>query len=408
MNLRKRLFYIFTVFVLAVIFIFPISAMSMQQTVNEIISDNEGRILCVSHRGDTALYPENSLEGVLSAREKGADMVSVCVQKTKDGVFVLCERESLGNVCDAPFDCVSELTFDETQQYSLFDNCGRLTEYRMASLENLIQSTDINLCLILDIDWADRDDIYELLGNEDALDRAYLRVKEDARKISGWVKEKNEKVNVIGIYSGNIIFNSISHVNTLSEAGMELVQYQSKNYFNVMYGSWTYSNFSSDGKARGIAPMYNPDLCGQRSDSENGWNELIKKGFTVIETNNTEALASYIEENTESKARLSELYEKAKGIETEKYSLTSKENLADAIEKAESVLNGRAKSTSENEQAYSELLFYLNEMKISSGEETVKGALNITAGKVVAAVLVGAAIFAAQVFVQKLHRKKRK
>ncbi len=408
MNPKKRLFYIFTVFVLAVFFSFPISAMSMHQTVDEIISDNEGRILSVAYRGDTAFYPENSLEGVLSAKEKGADMVSVCVQKTKDGVFVLCENETLGNVCNAPFESVGELTFDETQQYSLFDNCGNLTKYQMASLENLIQNTDINLCLILDIDWSDRDDIYTLLVNEGALERVYLRTKESARKISEWVNTKEEKVNVIGIYSGNIIFNSVSHINTLSESGMHAVQYQSKNYFNVMYGSWTYNNFSSEGKARAIAPMYNPDLCGQRSDSENGWNELIKKGFTVIETNNIEALVSYIEKNTEATVRLTELLEKAKTINTEKYSLTSKDNLADAIEEAQAVLTGRRKSLAEAEQAYSALLFYMNEMKISSGEETVKGALNITTGKVIATVLVGAAIFAGQIFVQKLHRKKRK
>lgn len=380
----------------------------MSQPISEVIEDNEGRIISVAYRGDTAFYPENSLEGVLSAWEKGADMVSVSVRKTKDGAFVLCEDETLGNVCNAPYESISELTFDETQKYQLYDNSGSLTEHKMASLENLIRNSDINLYLILDINWEDRDGVYELLKSEDALDRAALRTKESAGKIYEWANSKDEKTNVIGIYDGNIIWNSVSHINTLSEAGMTLVQYQSKNYFNVMYGSWTCNNFSSEGKARAIAPTYNPDLCGQRSDSENGWNELIKKGFTVIETNNIEALVSYIEKNTEMRYNLSVLLEKAKTMDTGKFSLTSKENLKDGIEKAETVLSGRMKSLDEAENAYSKLLFYMNEMKISSGEETTRGALNITAGKVVATVLVGAAIFASQVFVQKLHRKKRK
>lgn len=404
MNFKKKIVCIITVLVLVALTVFSSSALS----VGEILSDNEGRILSVAFRGDTAFYPENSLEGVLSTAKKGADMVSVSVMKTKDGVFVLCENESLGNVCDAPYESISEVTFNEVQKYFLYDNGGKLTEYKIASLKELLKSVDSEMHLILDINWEDRDGIYELLKEENALSFVSLRTKESARKIAEWTKAKNEKPYVIGIYDGNIIFNSISHINTLSEIGMPAVQYQSKNYFNVMYGSWTYNNFSAEGKARAIAPMYSPDLCGHRSDSEKGWNELIKKGFTVIETNNIEALSAYIRKNDDMRNQLSDLLTKAKGIDTEKYSLTSRDNLEKGIKEAEAVLTGRMKSLDEAEKAYSSLLFYMNEMKISSGEETTKGALNITAGKVIAAVLVGAAILSAQIFVQKMHRKKKK
>ncbi len=404
---RKKLFYILTVALLLIATVFSSFATSMISPVKDILEDNQGNLLSVAYRGDTAFYPENSLEGVLSAKEKGADMVSVSVRKTKDNVLVLCEQESLGNICDAPYESISEVTFEQVKGYKLYDNSGKLTECKMSSLEELLDSTDEFLYLILDIAWEDKDAVYDVLKEKDALDRVALRTKESAKKIAAWTETKEEKVNVIGIYDGNIIFNAISHINTLSESGMSAVQYQSKNYFNVMYGSWTYNNFSADGKARAIAPTYNPDLCGQRSDNENGWNELIKKGFTVIETNNIEALTAYIEKNTEVRAALNELSEKAKTIDAEKYSLVSKDNLADGIEEAERVLSGRIKSLGEAESAYSKLLFYMNEMKISNGEETTRGALNVTTGKVIAAVLVGAAIFAAQIFVQKMHKKKR-
>lgn len=404
---RKKLFYILTVALLISLTAFSSSAMSMVSPVADIFGDNEGNLLSIAYRGDTAFYPENSLEAVLSAKEKGADMVSVSVRKTKDGILVLCEEESLGNVCDAPYESISEVTFKQVKGYNLYGNSGNLTEYKMSSLEELLDGTDEFLHLILDIAWDDKDTVYDALKEKDALGRVSLRTKESARKIAAWAETKAEKVSVIGIYDGNIIFNAISHINTLSESGMSAVQYQSKNYFNVMYGSWTYNNFSADGKARAIAPTYNPDLCGQRSDNENGWNELIKKGFTVIETNNIEALNAYIEKNTEVRAALDELLAKAETIDGEKYSLVSKDNLANGIEEAERVLSGRMKSLGEAESAYSKLLFYMNEMKISDGEETTKGALNITAGKVVATLLVGAAILAAQIFVQKMHKKKR-
>lgn len=408
MNTKKNLFYIFTLSVLIVLTLFSASALSSSQPVGELLRDNQGPILSIAYRGDTAEYPENSLEAVLSAKEKGADIVSVSVRKTKDGVFVLCEDETLGNVCNAPYESISEATFDEIKEYSLYDNCGTLTEYKMPSLEQLIDSTDENLYLILDIAWEDRDDVADLIWNKGALYRVALRVKTGAKKLAFWLSTRSSVPTVIGIYGGNIIWNTISHINTLSEAGMPAVQYQTKNYFNVCYGAWSYNNYSAENKARAVAATYNPDLCGQRTDDANGWNELIKKGFTVIETNNIEALEAYISKNADMRSALSELTEKAKNVDTEKYSTVSKENLAVAIRNAEAVLTGRTKSLAEAESAYSKLLFSLNEMKISTGEETTRGALNVTPGKLVAAVLVGIAILGGQILVQKMHVKKKK
>ena len=63
------------------------------------INDGKRDIITVSYRGDTENYPENSVEAILSAKEAGADMVSVGVQKTKD-VLILAEDENIGNFCN--------------------------------------------------------------------------------------------------------------------------------------------------------------------------------------------------------------------------------------------------------------------------------------------------------------------
>ncbi len=402
MNFKKKLLYILTVCLLLTFSVPCFSA------VNESDKQEEGRLLCISYRGDTENYPENSIEGVFSAFEKGADMVSISVVMAKDGVLVLGEDESLGNICNAPYESIRSATYEELSEYNLYNNRGELTEYKISYLGELLEKTEDDELIIVDADWQYRDEIYKISEICNALSRVYLRTKESAKNITEWMNSKAVKPNVIGVYDGNIIFNAISHINTLSKIGTELVQYQSKNHFNVMYGSLTTDNFSLNGKASAIAPMYNPDLCGQRSDSENGWNELIKKGFTVIETNNIEAFRDYIEKNTAIRSELSALAGKAEKMNTEKFSVTSKENLSDALKEARRVLEGRIKSLGEAENAYSRLLLSMNEMKISDGEETTKGALNITAGKAIAAVLVGATLLGGQIFVNKQHRKKEK
>jgi hypothetical protein len=50
----------------------------------------------------------------------------------------------------------------------------------------------------------------------------------------------------------------------------------------------------------------------------------------------------------------------------------------------------------------------MNRLNLSDSTESQKGALNITAGKIVAAVLVGAAILAGQIYVHKMQQEKRR
>ena len=62
----------------------------------------------------------------------------------------------------------------------------------------------------------------------------------------------------------------------------------------------------------------------------------------------------------------------------------------------------------ELESANSQLLLAMNRLNLSDGVESQKGALNITAGKIIAIVLVGAAILAGQIYVHKMQQEKRR
>ena len=366
----------------------------------------EQKLLCISHRGDTVNYPENSLEGIKSALDKGADFVSVNLSKTSDGVFYLCEDESLGNVCNAPYESLSQMNSAETANYSLYDVFGNETEYKLTSLEVLLDNTDSEDGIILDVKPEDKDAVYDVLAENDALYRVIIRVKEGASKLTKWAEGKAEKVYVIGVYGGNIIFSTISAVNNMTKSDMPAVQYQSKNYFNVAYGEFFANRYLCAENARAVAATYSPDLCGQRGDSSDGWNELIKKGYSVIETNNIEAFAEYRKETERLEKSIEELLEKAFYVDPAKYSQVSLENLEKAKINCEiATTSDIASSLDEMQSAYSQLNSALKDMKISSGEVDTRGALNVTAGKVIAALLVGAALLAGQIYVYKMRRR---
>ena len=339
-------------------------------------NENQSGILCISHRGDTSEYQSNTPEAVLSAFAKGADFVSVNIRKSDDGKLVLCSE----NESDVKGTLLSDL------------------------LRNL---ADGNI-LILDFEPDLKDEIYSLLESENAFNKAILRINDSAGNVVKWLQGKNDNLQVVGVYDSFVVFTARSYIKNLSDAGMKLVQYQSKNYFNEMFGSVVSKAVKAESRTKAIAATYNPDLCGQRSDSEDGWNDLIKKGFSVIETNNLSAFTAYIQSNENIRFELEQTCLKAKEIDTAKYNTVSRENLEDAITSADAVLSSNVASCDELQSSLSVLRLATENLSLKTDEDTQKGALNITAGKIIAAILVGTAILAAQIYTYKMQKDKKK
>lgn len=382
-------------------------AISEKNVAVDAFYTNEQKLICISHRGNTAEYPENSLEGVKSALNMGADFVSVSIDKTSDGVFYLCENESLGNICNAPYDTLSQLSSDQAEKYNLYDIFGNLTDYKLTSLEKLLKETNAFEGIILDVNPDDKDAVYKTLLSSDALDRVIIRVKENPSKLISWSESKDENVSVIAIYKGNIIFNTISAINNITEAEMPAVQYESKNYFNVAYGEFFTNRYLVSDNAVAIASTYSPDLCGQRSDSSDGWNELVKKDYRAIETNNVEAFINYRNECEKLEKAIASLLESCSEIDRSKYSQVTLENLDETVSECTALINDFIFSLDEAQYLYSELLMSLKDLKISAGEVDTRGALNVTVGKLIATLIVGAALLCGQIYVYKMRKKEK-
>lgn len=372
------------------------------QDIRSLIENETGRVVAVSRRGDTSLYPANSLEAIISAREKGADAVSVAVSRTEDE-YVLCESGSLVNVCDTDFASTEEAFYSELKECRLYDSAGILTDCRVISLRDALDELDGSVYLILDIDWESRDDVYEIVKNADALSYISLRADVTAEKAAQW---SAGRIDVISVYKGNIIWNSAGHISKASEAGMTMAEYRTKNYFNVCYGTLVGDSFSADGNARALAACYNSDLCGKRADSPDGWDQLIDDGFTVIETNNIEGLVSYVERTQKARKALEKALEKAEKADFSSFSAASIDNIGNATENARAVISGRASSLDKTEKAYSDLLFSMSDKRMADGKAEAKGELNVTAGKIIAVVFVGTAILTAQIFIEKKRKNK--
>ena len=61
-----------------------------QRIVSELRNPHSRNVLVVAHRGDWREWPENSLEAMQSAIDKGADIIELDLKMTKDSVLVVC------------------------------------------------------------------------------------------------------------------------------------------------------------------------------------------------------------------------------------------------------------------------------------------------------------------------------
>lgn len=139
----------------------------------------DGRLMSCLHRGDMVYYPENSIEGIISAIRMGADMVEIDPRRTKDGVLVLMHDETLARTTNAA-DFVGkegfprtlriyDWTYEQLCSLSLKQGMGgdaaALTPYKIPTLEEAIKVCAERIFVRLDkLDqWDYNSDIWPLI-----------------------------------------------------------------------------------------------------------------------------------------------------------------------------------------------------------------------------------------------------
>ena len=365
----------------------------------------DGALIAVSCRGDTDAAAPNSLRAIEAAFDAGADWVSVSVQRTQDGAFVLLEDAPLPLQCDTDLTSAADCNLAQLQTLHYRFANGTVSDEPVATLEQALALAVGKGGLILDNAWAFRDEINALIGARSVVQQVCLRTLESAKKALQWQQDSGALVSVLPVYKGNVVFNAIAHWNALSAAKQPLAQFQSKNYFNVFYQKFTDKHFGTSFATAALAPMYDTDLCGQRSDDAVGWDDLISRGFSAIETGNIRSLAAYIAQCGAEREALAALRWPGDYPELSDYSDASAACYLEAKTAAdEAFLNGRA-SLSQLQDAESALRTAQRQLVPAGEKETQKGSFNLTGGKIAVIVIFGALLLGFDVFVYKKKKQ---
>lgn len=129
-----------------------------------------GRVMACAHRGDVNLiYPENSLEGILSVILAGTDMVEVDVHTAADGTLVVMHDDTLTRTTNLlqlraagqdrglpESNAIRDWTFEQIRTLRLMGKDGQVTACAVPALREVIALAKDRVFVTLD-KWGDFD-----------------------------------------------------------------------------------------------------------------------------------------------------------------------------------------------------------------------------------------------------------
>ena len=148
----------------------PAAMLDFEEKYNSFFTPN-GRMMSIAHRGDrNVLYPENSIEAILSVIMAGADIVEIDVILTKDGIPIVFHDDDLLRMTNLTLlrlngeaeglpesNKVQDWTLEELRRLRLTMETGDGTNYVIPTLRDVIMICKDRVMLYLDkvkrIDW---------------------------------------------------------------------------------------------------------------------------------------------------------------------------------------------------------------------------------------------------------------
>lgn len=247
--------------------------------------------------------------------------------------------------------------------------------------------------------------IYTSLQALSPVSEFYLRIKDSAGKTVRWAQEKENPPALIGSYTGNIYPVALSFLNRFGKyVPCDTVQLQTGNQDGViLHGTVTFM-FEKTGN-EGMFSFVNTQKSAARTDSPRSWDDLISKGYSVIETAYPEDFAQYLENNTAERSKLASSVEAALGTSTQGCTPNRIAAYEAALEAAEALLEDTSSASYMLADARAELDEAVRNIGIDDGSK-VKGDFRITPARAAWALFGVALVLSWQIYFRKHWGKK--
>lgn len=393
------------IFILSLILFTALSASSAiaadASDIASDFSDGKKNIICIAHRGDWHSFPENSAEAINAAAEY--DAVSVDIRLTADGKPVLMadekvDRMSVDGEGKSVSGKVSSFTLAQLKELYLRESNGgtdkKKTTCRIPELKEIYETAAGRTAVMLNVQENDFKTVYDYVKALGKLDETVFRINAKPQKIIELTKDL-DGVNVTGNYQGNIIFLATSAVKKYFAANIHTIEMGSTNGNGVLYDNFLMKRFV--GSKRAMVSMVN-GRCGKRADNETGWDDLISRGYSVIETDFPAELTEYIRKTETAATDLEKNIDIYANTDLSPYTSETEKAFSSALSAAKKTLDGRS-SFSELTDARSALQSAHDSLKVGA-KKNVALKFRFTPGRIIAIVLCAAAFTGGTLFLR--------
>lgn len=364
-------------------------------------SDGKKNIICIAHRGDWHSFPENSAEAINAAAEY--DAVSVDIRLTADGKPVLMadekvDRMSVDGEGKSVSGKVSSFTLAQLKELYLRESNGgtdkKKTTCRIPELKEIYETAAGRTAVMLNVQENDFKTVYDYVKALGKLDETVFRINAKPQKIIELTRDL-DGVNVTGNYQGNIIFLATSAVKKYFAANIYTIEMGSTNGNGVLYDNFLMKRFV--GSKRAMVSMVN-GRCGKRADNETGWDDLISRGYSVIETDFPAELTEYIRKTETAATDLEKNIDIYANTDLSPYTSETEKAFSSALSTAKKTLDGRS-SFSELTDARSALQSAHDSLKVGA-KKNVALKFRFTPVRIIAVVLCAAAFTGGTLFLR--------
>lgn len=364
-------------------------------------SDGKKNIICIAHRGDWHSFPENSAEAINAAAEY--DAVSVDIRLTADSKPVLMadekvDRMSVDGEGKSVSGKVSSFTLAQLKELYLRESNGgtdkKKTTCRIPELKEIYETAAGRTAVMLNVQENDFKTVYDYVKALGKLDETVFRINAKPQKIIELTKDL-DGVNVTGNYQGNIIFLATSAVKKYFAANIHTIEIGSTNGNGVLYDNFLMKRFV--GSKRAMVSMVN-GRCGKRADNETGWDDLISRGYSVIETDFPAELTEYIRKTETAATDLEKNIDIYANTDLSPYTSETEKAFSSALSAAKKTLDGRS-SFSELTDARSALQSAHDSLKVGA-KKNVALKFRFTPVRIIAVVLCAAAFTGGTLFLR--------
>ncbi|MBQ1544411.1 MAG: hypothetical protein IIZ60_01415, partial [Clostridia bacterium] len=289
-----------------------------------------GRILSMSRGGIPRIHPEDSEAGIKQCVEIGVDIISVHVRKTKDGQLVLFEDETIDRMLVDPVTKkggtgkVSDYTLKQLQNdFVLRERSGgahnKASKSKILSLAEALAVCNDSMMLYIVNGFQYPGTINTLARETKTTDIVILGGAEDPDTVKSFVGKVGTPLCLLStLYMDGETKGSAKEflTNSLSSGASSVMLTADKEYSSIFKEA---TIRKAKGEGRAIASFTDYDRSGERKDNITGWEELIKAGYSIIETDYPEELCLHIREIEAYRANLTALITQAQSLSEDSY-----------------------------------------------------------------------------------------